>query len=52
MPTHYLHLLLAVVGLLLVVAPGALATAVQAPEFFGRPSQPRPRTVVRRWAVA
>jgi hypothetical protein len=47
-----LVILLLTIGLPLVVAPGALLTAVQAPEFYGRPSQPRPRTVVRRWAVA
>jgi hypothetical protein len=48
-----LVILLLTIGLPLVVAPGALLTAVQCPEFVtGRRSQPRPRTVVRRWQVA
>lgn len=46
-------ILLITVGLVVVVAPGALLTAIQCPEFVtGRRSQPRPRTVVRRWQVA
>lgn len=52
MPAYFLHLLLAVVGLALVVSPGALVAAVECPEFFGRPSRPRPVAVVRRWQVA
>ena len=57
MPAYVLNLLLAFVGLLLVVSPGALLTAIQLPEVFGRRPQPRrgahSRPVVRsRWAVA
>lgn len=44
--------LLVLIGPFVVVAPGALLTAFQAPEFFGRPSRPRPVAVVRRWQVA
>ena len=36
----------------LVAAPGALVALIDAPEFFGRPSRPRPVAVVRRWQVA
>ncbi len=51
MPAYVLNLLLAFIGLLLVVSPGALLTAIQLPEVFGRRPQARP--VVRsRWAVA
>lgn len=47
-----LVILLLTVGLALVVAPGALVAWFEAPEFFGRPSRPRPVAVVRRWQVA
>lgn len=52
MPAYVLNLLLAVIGLLLVVSPGALVALFECPEFFGRPSRPRPAAVVRRWQVA
>lgn len=45
-------ILLILVGPILAVLPGLLAAAVQCPEFFGRPSRPRPVAVVRRWQVA
>lgn len=48
-----LLILLITVGPFLVISPGLLLTALQCPEFVtGRRSQPRPRTVVRRWQVA
>lgn len=48
-----LLILLITIGPFLVVAPGALFAAFEAPEFFtGRRPQPRPRAVVHRWAVA
>lgn len=45
-------ILLIVVVPFLVAAPGALVAVFDAPEFFGRPSRPRPVAVVRRWQVA
>lgn len=47
-----LLILLIALAPFLVAAPGALVALVDAPEFFGRPSRPRPVAVVRRWAVA
>jgi hypothetical protein len=47
-----LLILLIVIGPFLVVSPGLLVAAVECPEFFGRPSRPRPVAVVRRWQVA
>ena len=57
MSAYVLNLLLAFVGLALVVSPGLVFAAFEAPEFFGRRPRPRQgahsRPVVRsRWAVA
>lgn len=45
-----LLLLLILIGPFLVAAPGALFAAIEAPEFFGRRPQPRPRS--RHWVTA
>lgn len=45
-------ILLITIGPLLAVLPGLLVAVFDAPEFFGRPSRPRPVAVVRRWQVA
>lgn len=50
--TLFLILLIAI-GPFVAVAPGALLTMLQAPEFLtGRRPQTRPVAVVRRWQVA
>lgn len=49
--TSLLNVLLVLIGLPLVVAPGALLTAIQMPETLGR--RRRPSYAVRsRWSVA